>query len=388
MMNGRTDERTNGKKTQGIIVCLAVIGLFVCSSVRPFVCPTEAADMMSGKLADVSGEVEVQKRGESAWSPASNGMVVSPGDQINTGLSGHASLVFKNSVTEIQPLTQFVVGRVFEDGQSIHTELFLQIGKVVSNVDPNSGKNNKFTVTTPTAVAGVRGTRQECSFSQGFGTQVSVRDGAGFMAPVRPENLPPAVQAMLNVAPAHGGREGGVGKGDDKGAKGRTDERTDGRGDKGKDKGEKKEKEAQTVKEAVAEFNAWIAQSEQSMAGAGGADAVMPILDAATLDYVMPVADGLSATIQNATDPTAVQDAMSTLMEAATTVVTPAGTSAAEDKAQMTATEVVDAPVTVTSAAAAQEAIAEIIDAISSGSISPTTVPPPNRPTDGQGQGQ
>ena len=331
----------------------------------------QSADILTGKLADVAGEVEVQKRGSASWTPARSGMAVGPGDQINTGLTGKASLVFTNSVTEIQPLTQFVVGRAFEDKSSVTTELFLQVGKVVSNVDPKSAKANKFTVTTPTAVAGVRGTRQECRFDRGFGTEVKISEGAGYMAPVRAEKLPPAVQAMLGMAPAGGGREGGVGRGDEKGGKG----------------GEKKEA-PKTVSEAVAEFNAWIQQAEQSLGAPGGGEAA-PILDPQTLDFVVPIADGLSATIQSATDPKGITDATAGLVQSVAPSVLPAGTSAAEEKAAQQSTEVVDAPVTVTvvEAKEAVKAAVKIQETTTLTTIT-TTVTPPNRPALGQDQGK
>ncbi len=342
----------------------------VCLCVA-IVLPSFSADIMTGKLANVQGEVEVQKRGTTEWATATADMTIGPGDQINTGLTGHASLIFKNSTTEIEPFTQFVVGRALEDKDNMTTELFLQVGKVSSAVNPASGKKNKFTVTTPSAVAGVRGTKQECSFNKGFGTEVKIKDGTGYMAPVRPEALPPAVQAMLGVAPAGGGREGGVGKGDEKG------------------KGEKKGEEGpKTVQEAVAEFNAWLQQSEQAAAG-GGAEAVQPLLDPQTLDYAIPVADGMSATVQNAADPKSIIEPTAALIQASAPSVVPAGSTPAEQKAAQQSTEVVDAPAAV-SAAEAQSAVQDVIETISheSSGGSTTTVTPPNRPTQGQSQGQ
>lgn len=332
-----------------------------------------AAEILTGKLIEVAGEVEIQRRGAADWTRATAGMTVNPGDQINTGITGRASLTFKNSTTEIKPLTQFVVGRAFEDDQNVHTELFLQVGKVITAVDPRSAKANKFTVTTPSAVAGIRGTRQECGFSKGFGTEVKIRDGTGYMAPVKAEKLPPAVQAMLGVAPAGGGREGGVGKGEER---------------KGEGGGKKGEEGPKTVKEAVAEFNAWIQQSEQSLGKGGAGEGPQPLMDPGTLDYVMPIGDGLSATIQNATDPRAIIDPLAAMTQNTAPSVLPAGSSPAEDKAALQSTEIVDAPVTITvieAAATTKEAVQVQTTTSSSTTTTPT---PPNRPTTGQTQGQ
>lgn len=362
----RTD--TNKGRRADFFIGLSGMMVRVCSCtfvvmISLLVSSVFAAEILTGKLMGVSGEVEVQKRGSAQWVRASNGMTVNPGDQINTGLTGRASLTFKNSVTEINPLTQFVVGRVFEDNKNVNTEIFLQVGKVVSVVDPRSAKANKFTVTTPTAVAGIRGTRQECSYSKGFGTEVKIRDGAGYVAPVRSDKLPPAVQSMLGIAPAGGGRAGGVGKGADK------------RGDQPK-----------TVKEAVAEFNAWIQQAEQNISGGPGVAEVQPLLDASTLDYVMPVGDGLSASVQSATDPTAISDPLQSLLESTAPSVIPAGSTPAEDKAALQSTEIVDAPVTITILEA--QAVSKEAVQVQSTTTATSTPTPPNRPTTGQSQGQ
>ncbi len=326
------------------------------------------ADILVGKLADVRGEVEVQRRGSANWVKATSGMAVNPGDQINTGIDGTASVVFKNSSTAVEPLTQFVIGRTFEDARAVTTELFLQAGKVISKVDPKSAKPNRFTVTTPTAVAGVRGTEQECSFNKGFGTQVKIRDGEGYMTPVRAEALPPAVQAMLNIAPAGGGRAGGVGEGSEKG-----------RGEE-KGKKEKKDESAATPAEAAAEFNAWIQQAEQALSGAGAAEGgdVAPLLDPQTLDYAIPISDGLSCAVQSASDPKGVIEPSAALQEAVAPSILPAGSTPQEDKAALTSTEIVDAPVTIT-VVEAQAQVKEAVQVQSTISTT-TTVTPPNRP--------
>ncbi|MBI4179537.1 FecR domain-containing protein [bacterium] len=337
--------------------------------------PVYAAELLTGKLADVRGEVEVQKRGSREWVRGTSGMVVSPGDQVNTGLGGSASLVFKNSVTEIRPLTQFVVGRAFEDAKTVNTELFLQIGKVVSNVDPKSAKGNRFTVTTPTAVAGVRGTRQECGYSAGFGTEVKIENGEGYMSPVRAEKLPPAVQAMLGVAPAGGERAGGVGRGDEK----RAD--APGRDVPGAAETPK------TVAEAVEAFNQWMDASEAALSedAAAPEEGVALELDPGSLDYVVEIGDGLTGSVTDADDPTAVEDPLTALVEDAAPSVLPDGLTDAEEFAALISTEIVDEPVGVTSLEDQEEFAAELEALISTGVV---TITPPDRPSQGQSQGQ
>ena len=185
-------------KTQSFIVAL----LYCCVLNLLPVFAAEQKSAMTGTITEVSGTVEILKRGESAWRSVVPKMKVGSGDQINAGVDGRAVLTFENSVTEIKPVTLFTVGRAIEGDQEYQTEMFLQLGKVISTVDKNSGKRNKFTITTPTAVAGVRGTQQEVSFGEGFGTETRFENGEGFMAPVQIEKLPPAIQMALGVAPA------------------------------------------------------------------------------------------------------------------------------------------------------------------------------------------
>ncbi|OGH57060.1 MAG: hypothetical protein A3I06_14800, partial [Candidatus Lindowbacteria bacterium RIFCSPLOWO2_02_FULL_62_12] len=161
----------------------------------------EGADIMKGALIDVSGDVEVNKRGSTDFIKASDGMIVTPGDQISTGIDGKATIKFENSQTVIEPLTQFVVGRTVEGDKEFYTELFLQVGKVTAKVDKESGKTNKFSITTPTAVAGVRGTQFECGYFPGIGCEIKTFEGQVDRAPVIASQLPPAVQAVLGLAP-------------------------------------------------------------------------------------------------------------------------------------------------------------------------------------------
>src|SRR3990167_8636183 len=135
-------------------------------------------------------------------------MKITPGDQITTGIGGRAVLELKDSKTEILALTQFVVGRCVEDEKTNYSELFLQIGKVASEVSKQSAKANKFNIVTPTTVAGVRGTRMTVSHLPALGTQVQILEGRGYTIPLPP---PPPVRAPL-LPPPRGGRDAGRGR--------------------------------------------------------------------------------------------------------------------------------------------------------------------------------
>ena len=224
----------------GMLLVVALLGL---------VAPTlTAAEIMAGRLTGVKGNVEVQKRGAEEWTAATDGMEIQPGDRINAGFNGRAVLEFENSRTEIRPVTQFVVGRAFTTNDLHYTELFLQVGKVLSEVNPNNGKQNRFNVTSPVAVAGVRGTKQEVRFAPAVGMDVKIHEGHGVVSPVSADKLPPAVQQLLQIAPKGGNRAGGVAELREEGGKGgKTD--------------------VATPKEAVEAFNEWIQDAAGGAAG-------------------------------------------------------------------------------------------------------------------------
>ncbi|MBI4179814.1 FecR domain-containing protein [bacterium] len=171
--------------------------------------PAAAADFksMNGKLTKVEGTVEVQKAGSGAWTDAKAGMEIGPGDQVAAGIDGKATLAFANSTTDVAPLAQFALGRAAESDKVYQTEIYLQVGKLVSKIDKASGKANRFTVTTPTSVAGIRGTTLSTEYTPGVGASNVITEGAGFVAPVQADKLPPAVQQMLNVEPPPAARE-------------------------------------------------------------------------------------------------------------------------------------------------------------------------------------
>ncbi|OGH56610.1 MAG: hypothetical protein A3G34_09410 [Candidatus Lindowbacteria bacterium RIFCSPLOWO2_12_FULL_62_27] len=277
-----------------------------------------AADVMVGVLKEVRGNVEILKRGETEWRKARSGAEVMPGDKLSTGMQGTARLEYRNSAIDIEPLTQFVVGRTLEDSEKFYTEMFLQVGKIISEVNPRSGKQNKFTVTTPAGVCGIRGSKQEVGHFPQTGTEMRMLEGHGFMGAVKPENLPAPVQAVLGIAPAAGGGE------------------------------------------APAE-NAGLL-SEQAF------------------DFVYTAGAGQSIEVRDMIDPGAVVDAAQGLARDAVADVTPAALSDKEREATQITAEPVDAPVAVTTRAELAAQADEVRTATTTAVTTSTTIRFPDRP--------
>lgn len=266
------------------------------------------AEVMTGQLKNVEGTVEICARGTQEWRKAEDGIAVRPGDKISTGMRGRAVLEFSNSRTNISPMTQFVVGRTMEDSEKFYTEFFLQVGKVVSEINPNSGKLNKFNVTTPSAVCGIRGSKQEVGHFPQTGTEMKMLEGHGYMGAVKPENLPSPVQAVLGVSPPRGA--------------------------------------AAKVENEVAAFNQWIQESEGNAEGKN-ADEKGGLLDEKTLDFVCPAGAGQSMSARDMNDPSSVMDVSQSLAGQAVPDITPSAISEKERIATQVTAEPVDQPVTL-----------------------------------------
>ena len=116
------------------------------------------------KLANVVGQVEVLRRGTTAWQPAKSGMPLSAGDEVraaqNSGaeiamVDGSILMVFAQSRLQIRQLTSEAQTR---------TSMFHLVVGLVRYVVSQAGvtlvgtRQNQFTISTPTAVMAARGT--------------------------------------------------------------------------------------------------------------------------------------------------------------------------------------------------------------------------------------
>ncbi len=391
--------------------------LFLAALVPPAI----SAGVVDGILTDVAGDVEIQVRGEKDWVAARSGMRVKPGDQISTGLDGRAVLIIKNSKTEISRLTQFVVGRCVESDAEVYTELFLRVGKVVSEVSKHSAQHNRFNIVTPTAVAGVRGTKESVGYFPGIGTEAKIKDGKGFAAPVDAKTLPPQVQGILGMAPDKAPRmtlaqnepasvdENKGKEGKDKDEKGKDDEKKKKKKEKGnvEEEGEETDKQKDgltgeggavvpakdeggpggasmqsggavsdvpgvggsdfgggasavselneramaqagpgTTEAAVDAFNSWMDQMDKFLTPDAGIDN-LGLIDYKTLEYAVPVDDGLRISISDIANPEAFLTTESTQTQDAQTDAAPAGLSQDERQEVLTTVEAVDRPLSV-----------------------------------------
>ena len=157
---------------------------------------------MTAELTEVTGEVEIRKSGETRWTAAGAGRIeIERGDEIATGIEGRAVLKFEKVYFEISPLTHLAVGLCVQEGYEHSVEVLLDFGRVRTVSSKSPGREIRARVIMPTAVAGVTGTVQEVSYLKGPGAAVRTDEGAGYVAPVDPGQLPAALRGFFGLAP-------------------------------------------------------------------------------------------------------------------------------------------------------------------------------------------
>jgi hypothetical protein len=132
-----------------------------------------AAAQASAVVTAVSGRVEVQAKGETAWQPLRAGMAVLEGAGVRAHAGGGAELRLPDGSTlAVAENTRFVVTQLDFDQQNRMRSAFFHLaaGKLRGIVAKAAvalvqGRQGNFAVTTPTAVAAVRGTTIYATFN-------------------------------------------------------------------------------------------------------------------------------------------------------------------------------------------------------------------------------
>lgn len=132
---------------------------------------------------------------DSTEEKASLGSALKPGDKVLTGDKAKVDIqVGDGSVVRLAPKTTMDFNKlVLNDNGSADTQLALVSGKVFAKVN-KAQKNDNFSVVTPTAIAGVRGTSFIMENGKDNKATVKVLDGSVALAPRVPalESVPSA----------------------------------------------------------------------------------------------------------------------------------------------------------------------------------------------------
>lgn len=153
-------------------VALAIIGMSIARN------STTAQGARSATLTNIKGTVMVKKAGTGQWVAATDRMALNQGDELKT--QGGSSAIIKmddGSMMKIGPLAITKMSQLGRSGRDNKTNIGVDIGKTWNRVNRLSG-DAKFDVTTPTAVAGVRGTYFSSEVAQTADSAFDVFDGS------------------------------------------------------------------------------------------------------------------------------------------------------------------------------------------------------------------
>jgi len=172
--------------------CMAAFGAFEAC---------EAAKVKgAAALASLVGDVQVQS-GSGAWQAAQEGAVLAPGDSVRTAAGSKARLVLEDgSLLVVGELSVFSLKSLDADyGASRSTSDFtLSSGAVRVVVEKKLTAGSAFSIETPTAVAGVRGTDFSVELNDEEITTVTVFEGQ-----VEVGNILQSIKERVLLDPEH-----------------------------------------------------------------------------------------------------------------------------------------------------------------------------------------
>lgn len=139
---------------------------------------TLAEGKLAASIKDFEGEVGVKKPGGD-WTPAEAGTSLVAGDFISTGFESWVVLdVPGGAEARLEELTQIKVAKLLSKKGAVKTLLRLRTGGLDAHIKKTPGVKTQFEVNTPTSTLSVRGTQEQITMSDGFGTQVKVIAGS------------------------------------------------------------------------------------------------------------------------------------------------------------------------------------------------------------------
>lgn len=178
-------------------------------------------------ISRVTGRVEL-RNGAGAWRPAAAGDVVAAGTTVSTGFGAEAQIRIGESMLQVRELSRMTLEELVEREDSLDTDLFLQIGRIRSEVRSTRGLENNFQLRSTQATAAVRGTSFDfdginlkvdaglVSLANRLGKQQRVGRGQsssadGYNPPQKPQQI---AQRRFNVSPFTSPDQSGTGRGE------------------------------------------------------------------------------------------------------------------------------------------------------------------------------
>ncbi|MCK4851524.1 MAG: FecR domain-containing protein, partial [Candidatus Omnitrophica bacterium] len=133
----------------------------------------------------IAGTVRVQPKGSGTWHAPIKNEVLTTDDRIETGETGRIQINFDNGLSlDILPNTNLVIKELKRDPKTGDFENLFDsdYGRIIAKLE-NKPEDSKFSIKTPHAVCGIRGTIMYLYADENC-TWLFFEGGAGFMIPV------------------------------------------------------------------------------------------------------------------------------------------------------------------------------------------------------------
>jgi hypothetical protein len=155
---------------------------------------------LDGKVTHAQGQVLLEPESGGLIRPLSAGDSIAEGYRITTGERSEATIEFESGVIiRLRSNTTLRVDQANrKDAQTLLFQMFLEVGKVVSRIRQALERDSRFQLETPSAVAGVRGTRFRCGVNAEKIGRYEVLDGlVSVQAEEREVLLPPGTGTVV-----------------------------------------------------------------------------------------------------------------------------------------------------------------------------------------------
>jgi len=120
-----------------------------------------SAFAQNGVIKELTGTVELKSARSTEFTTAKAGDTVNQDTVVSTGFKSTALIEVGSAVITVRPLTRLTLTEIRASSESESLNVSLQSGRVRVDVKPPAGAKASMTISSPSAVASVRGTSFE-----------------------------------------------------------------------------------------------------------------------------------------------------------------------------------------------------------------------------------
>lgn len=134
---------------------------------------------VDGVITFVKGDAQIQLKGTEEWNGLQQDDLIAQGDRIRTGARGAIEITFENDFTIfLRPDTTIEITAARKKSAAFLVyKLFIDIGRTISKIKRSTGKEIRFEIRTPSAVAAARGTQFRAGVDAAVTSRLEVLSG-------------------------------------------------------------------------------------------------------------------------------------------------------------------------------------------------------------------